>query len=359
MPNTKLRVGIAGLGRMGKRHATNFHHLTPRAIVVAVSTPDATERQWAESNLEGTTVYQEFEDMLEQEALDAVVVASATSVHARQALAAIAKGCHVLCEKPLSIAFRVAREVLQAYNASRRSNPVQRVMCAFSRRFDASYRQVHTKISSESHGVPVVFRSQTADLHDTTGNFVCYAGTSCGIFVDCSIHDIDLMLWFMGESRKLKSLQAVGVTAVHPELNAMNDRDNALATVEFDGGKVASLFCSRMMAAGQEDATEIICERGSFRVNVDGRKDFIELHDSYGARRKLPQHYYERFRDAFVTEASEFTACCLDGAPTPVSLESSVRAIQIAEALQRSLTSGKKIVFDSNGDEKAERMERL
>ncbi|KAI7204263.1 hypothetical protein KC316_g781 [Hortaea werneckii] len=242
MPNTKLRVGIAGLGRMGKRHATNFHHLTPRAIVVAVSTPDATERQWAESNLEGTTVYQEFEDMLEQEALDAVVVASATSVHARQALAAIAKGCHVLCEKPLSIAFRVA----------------------------------------------------------------------------------------------------VGVTAVHPELNAMNDRDNALATVEFDGGKVASLFCSRMMAAGQEDATEIICERGSFRVNVDGRKDFIELHDSYGAR-----------------QASEFTACCLDGAPTPVSLESSVRAIQIAEALQRSLTSGKKIVFDSNGDEKAERMERL
>ncbi|KAI7209366.1 NAD(P)-binding protein [Hortaea werneckii] len=325
MPSIKLRVGIAGLGRMGKRHATNFHHLTPRAIVVAASTPDATERQWAESNLEGTTVYQDFEDMLKDEALDAVVVASSTSVHAKQALAAIAKGYHVLCEKPLSIDLQVAREVLQTYNASRRSNPAQR----------------------------------TADLHDTTGNFVRYAGTSGGIFVDCSIHDIDLMLWFMGENRKLKSLQAVGVTAVHPELNAMNDRDNALATVEFDGGRVASLFCSRMMAAGQEDATEIICERGSFRVNVDGRKDFIKLHDSYGARRELPQHYYERFREAFVTEASEFTACCLDGAPMPVSLESSARAIQIAEALQRSLTSGKKIVFDSNGDEKAERMEKL
>jgi myo-inositol 2-dehydrogenase/D-chiro-inositol 1-dehydrogenase len=197
----------------------------------------------------------------------------------------------------------------------------------------------------------VVFRSQTGDLHDTTGNFVRYAKTSGGIFVDCSIHDIDLMLWFLGEHRKLKSIQAVGVTAVHPELNAMNDRDNAVATLEFDGGKIASLYCSRMMAAGQEDATEVICERGSFRVNMEGRKDHIEIHDSHGARRELPQHYYERFREAFVTEASEFTMSCLDDVPVPISLESSVRAIEIAEALQRSLVSRKKIFFDKKGQE--------
>ena len=206
-------------------------------------------------------------------------------------------------------------------------------------------------ISSGSHGHPVVFRSQTADLHDTTGNFVRYAKTSGGIFVDCSIHDIDLMLWFLGEHRKLKSIQAVGVTAVHPELNAMNDRDNAVATLEFDGGKIASLYCSRMMAAGQEDATEVICERGSFRVNMEGRKDHVEIHDSHGARRELPQHYYERFREAFVTEASEFTMSCLDDVPVPVSLGSSVRAIEIAEALQRSLISRKKIFFDEQGEE--------
>jgi myo-inositol 2-dehydrogenase/D-chiro-inositol 1-dehydrogenase len=223
-------------------------------------------------------------------------------------------------------------------------------MCAFSRRFDASYRRAHDVIASGNHGPPVVFRSQTADLHDTTGNFVRYAKTSSGIFVDCSIHDIDLMLWFMSENRKLRSLQAVGVTAVHPELNAMNNRDNAVATLEFDGGKIASLYCSRMMAAGQEDATEVICERGSFRVNMEGRKDHVEIHDSQGARRELPQHYYERFREAFITEASEFMACCLDDVPVPVSLESSVRAIEIAEALQRSLVSRQKIVFDQQGE---------
>jgi myo-inositol 2-dehydrogenase/D-chiro-inositol 1-dehydrogenase len=70
---------------------------------VAASTPDAEERRWAETNLEGVKIYATFDEMLEQESLHAVVVASATSVHAEQALKAIAKGYHVLCEKPLSI----------------------------------------------------------------------------------------------------------------------------------------------------------------------------------------------------------------------------------------------------------------
>lgn len=206
-------------------------------------------------------------------------------------------------------------------------------------------------MSSGKMGLPVVFRSQTADLHDLTGSFVRYAKTSGGIFMDCSIHDIDLMLWFLGEERKLKSLQAVGVTAVHPELTEMNDRDNGLATLEFDGGKVVSLYCSRMMAAGQEDTTEIICDRGSIRVNLEGKKDHVQIHDSTGSRHDLPQHYYERFREAFLTEAAEFTACCLDKTPVPISLASSMRAIEIAETLQRSLLTGKKILFDKDGKE--------
>jgi myo-inositol 2-dehydrogenase/D-chiro-inositol 1-dehydrogenase len=70
---------------------------------VAASTPDAEERRWAEINLEGVKIYADFDEMLKHEGLHAVVVASATSVHAEQALKAIAKGYHVLCEKPLSI----------------------------------------------------------------------------------------------------------------------------------------------------------------------------------------------------------------------------------------------------------------
>lgn len=72
----------------------------------------------------------------------------------------------------------------------------------------------------------------------------------------------------------------------------------------------------------------------------------MEIRDSFGARRELPKHYYERFREAFVTEANEFTACCLDDLELPVSLDSSVRAVAIGHALQKSLVTGEKIFSD-------------
>jgi myo-inositol 2-dehydrogenase/D-chiro-inositol 1-dehydrogenase len=48
-------------------------------------------------------IYEDYDEMLEKADLEAVVVASVTAVHAEQALKAIKKGLHVLCEKPLSI----------------------------------------------------------------------------------------------------------------------------------------------------------------------------------------------------------------------------------------------------------------
>jgi myo-inositol 2-dehydrogenase/D-chiro-inositol 1-dehydrogenase len=131
-------------------------------------------------------------------------------------------------------------------------------VCGFSRRFDASYRDAYEKMRSGLIGRPSVFRSQTCDMLDPSGFFVEYARFSGGIFVDCSIHDIDLALWFFGEGEqhecKVKSITAVGITATAPELQRYNDRDNALGLVEFYDGKIAQLFCSRMMAAGQEDS---------------------------------------------------------------------------------------------------------
>lgn len=110
MSSPKLKVAIAGLGRMGARHALHFHQLTPRAELIAVSSPDPKEIAWAARNLEGVRAYLDYDEMLREEKdLQAVVVSSATVVHAEQAIKAINFGLHVLCEKPLSTSPEVVR----------------------------------------------------------------------------------------------------------------------------------------------------------------------------------------------------------------------------------------------------------
>ena len=352
MSGPKLKVAIAGLGRMGARHAAHFYGLTPRSELIAASSPEQKELDWTEQNLPGVKTYLSYDEMLEAEiknGLQAVVVSSATAVHAEQAIKAIQLGLHVLCEKPLSTNVDISQSVVTAYRESQKKHPNQKVICGFSRRFDASYRDAFAKMQEGVIGVPSVFRSQTCDKLDPSGFFVEYAKFSGGIFVDCSIHDIDLALWFFGEDSKIKSVSAVGITAVEPDLRKYNDRDNAVAIIEFHNGKIAQLFCSRMMAAGQEDTTEVTGTKGKLAINTQPQSNLVNITESTGIRREIPPHYYGRFRDAFITEANEFTAMCLDNTEPPFTLEGAVTAVRIGQALQESLIGGKRIEFAEDG----------
>jgi myo-inositol 2-dehydrogenase / D-chiro-inositol 1-dehydrogenase len=228
--------------------------------------------------------------------------------------------------------------------------PHLKVMCGFSRRFDKSYRDAHTKTLTGAIGTPSVLRSQTCDKLDPSGFFVAYAEFSGGIFVDCSIHDIDLALWFFGATSKIKSVSAVGITAVEPGLRRHNDRDNAVGLVEFHDGRIAYFYASRMMAAGQEDTTEIIGTSGKVTVNTSPAANHVQLFDEGGVRREIPQTYWDRFESAFVTEANEFTGCVLDGGRLPLELGDAVVAVRIGAALQEALVSGEKIFFDETGE---------
>ncbi|TDZ14244.1 scyllo-inositol 2-dehydrogenase [Colletotrichum orbiculare MAFF 240422] len=350
MSGEKLNVAVAGLGRMGLRHARHFATLTPKANLIAVSSPVQAELDAAVAEFGPLRTYLNYDDMLAREStLQAVIVASATTVHAEQAIKAIEKGLHVLCEKPLSTNVDISQSVVTAYEKSLLRNPGQKVICGFSRRFDASYRDAHQRVARGDIGAPSVFRSQTCDKLDPSGFFVDYAEFSGGIFVDCSIHDIDLALWFFGEDSVVKSVAAVGITAVQEGLRKHNDRDNAVAVVEFYGGKIAQLFCSRMMAAGQEDTTEIFGTRGKVAVNTQPQLNLVNLYEPTGIRREIPPDYYGRFREAFITEANEFTACCLNDTEPPMKLVGAVNAVKIGCALQESLITGQKIEFDESG----------
>lgn len=104
-----------------------------------------------------------------------------------------------------------------------------------------------------------------------------------------------------------------------------------------------------MMAAGQEDTTEIFGTAGKISINSQPQLNLVSLYEPTGIRREVPQDYYGRFREAFIEEANEFTACCLNNTAPPFKLEGAVNAVKIGHALQESLISGKKIEFDEQG----------
>ncbi|KAL7269284.1 hypothetical protein RUND412_008060 [Rhizina undulata] len=344
----KLQLGIAGIGRMGKRHALHILQQTPRAQLVAACTIDESEYIWAKQNFEplGCKIYKDYDEMINQPGLQAVVVASSTTVHAEQSIKAMKKGLHVLSEKPLSTKLDEAKAVVD----TAASLPHLKVMCGFSRRFDASYRDAHAKVQAGLIGTPSILRSQTCDKHDPSGYFVSYSGLSGGIFVDCSIHDIDLTLFFFGEDIVPKALWATGITAVHPELKNYNDCDNAVGVVEFWGGKIAYFYASRMMAHGQEDSTEIIGTKGKLAINKNPQINLVQISDQWGVRNEAPPDYYGRFKEAFVTEINEFTAAVLDDTPVPLRLSGAFKALAIGAALQESLITGKKLEFNEKGE---------
>ena len=85
-------------------------------------------------------------------------------------------------------------------------------------------------------------------------------------------------------------------------------------------------------------------------INTQPASNLVNIYEPSGIRREIPPHYYGRFRDAFITEANEFTACCLDDIAPPMKLEGAVNAVRIGVALQEALISGKKIEFDEQGN---------
>lgn len=103
------------------------------------------------------------------------------------------------------------------------------------------------------------------------------------------------------------------------------------------------------MAAGQEDSTEIFGTNGKIAVNTQPQLNLVNLYEATGIRREIPANYYGRFREAFITEANEFTASCLDDTAPPLQLDAAVKAVTIGCALQESLITGKKIEFDESG----------
>ncbi|HET9750649.1 MAG TPA: Gfo/Idh/MocA family oxidoreductase [Casimicrobiaceae bacterium] len=327
-----LRVGIAGLGRMGRRHAENLAQRVPAAELVAACSPEAGELEWAERELGVALTYTDYSAMLAEADVDAVFVVSPTTVHAQQIVQALRARKHVFSEKPLSLDIAECRRV----EAEAALQPDLKVMIGFVRRFDASYRHAYELVRDGAIGRPLMVRSHTLDMHDPSGFFVRYSEASGGMFVDMSVHDIDAARWLLGVG-DVARVFATGMVAVHEGLREFRDVDNGVATCEFATGEIATIYASRTMAHGFECATEVIGTKGRLLIGGDARCDHVVISDAHGVRHPCTPTFYERFADAFLREDIEFVQAVIEDRAPPLTLRDATEATRIALAMRQSL----------------------
>ena len=215
--STPLRVGVIGVGHLGRHHARILGTMPGVQLVGVVDNSEArAEEIAAASNTAAFTEWQALEGKV-----DAVTVAVPTESHLDVALAFIERGVHVLVEKPLA---RTVEEADRLVNAA----AVRGVTLAVghTERFNPAVaearRLLHGPRFIEAHRLGT-FPERSLDID---------------VVFDLMIHDLDIVLSIVGEPTV--SVEAVGVPVLTPRIDIANVR------LRFAGGCIANLTASRI-----------------------------------------------------------------------------------------------------------------
>jgi len=326
----KVRIGIVGLGRLGVKHAENIALRTSGAELAAVCALEPERVRRAQEEWGVTNGYGRFDNMLSNDSLDAIFIASSSGEHCRHIQQALDAGFHVFSEKPLGVSLE---ECMQA-EAAVAHHPEKVFMLGFMRRYDASYARARKLIEDGYIGRPILFRGYSVDPESAIEGAIRFAPTSGGQFIDMAVHDIDLARWMLGA--EATTVFAAGGCYAHPEFGKYGDGDNLAAFLRFDNGAMAFLLAGRTAAHGYSVETEIIGTKATLRIASVPQKDMVELLDDRGAVRECSQNFLERFGAAYLAETQEFVDCIREGRSPKVTVHDGVMATKVAFAATES-----------------------
>lgn len=330
----KIRIGVIGVGTLGRRHAFNIAYKIPNATLEAVCCRTEEKARRVAEELEANSHYTDHEALLASPDIEAVVIASNSTAHPEHVMDALEAGKHVFCEKPLALDPETCRALERVVEA----HPDRVFFPGFMRRYDDSYRYAKDLLRSGEFGRPILVLCHAADPASSADRLVPIAGSSGGLFLDLGVHDFDLAGWFL-ESRA-KTAYAVGGCYMFEGFAKHGDIDNAAALLQYENGTMGMFFESRTAAHGYHVETEIVCEKGSIRVGVVPEKNRVTVMDATRAGRVCHFDFLERFADAFVNEMQAFVDCVANGIQPENTVYDSTNATLAACAARDSRASG-------------------
>jgi myo-inositol 2-dehydrogenase/D-chiro-inositol 1-dehydrogenase len=283
-----VRVGIIGTGVMGTDHARLLSGAVSGAELTAVFDVD---RQRAAAVAQAAGSARALADPIElihDDAVDAVLVASSDPTHEAFVLAGIAAGKPVLCEKPLAPTIEGCQRILDAETMSGR----RLVTVGFMRRYDPGYVDMKTALQSGDLGAALV-------LHCVHRNPSAPPGLPSGtVITNSAVHEIDLSRWLLDDE-----IVAASVHRPRASRAAGGTQDPQVLVLESAAGALVDIEVFVNARYGYDVRCELVGEEGT--VSLDA-PPATQLRRSGSAGRALPGDWRPRFAEAYRRELQDW-----------------------------------------------------
>lgn len=301
----KLKVGVAGVGAMGKNHARVLASLEGVELAAIYDVDQARAEELA--SLYGTKAVSSLEDL--SALVDAAAVAVPTVFHRQVAGFLLEQGKHVLVEKPLSESLHEAEELVALADAK---NLVLQV--GHIERFNPVIKQLEAKIK-EPRFIEATrlspFPNRSLDI---------------GVVLDLMVHDLDIILHLVGGS-PVVSIDAVGVPVL------MKREDIANARLRFANGCVANVTASRVSDKKMRKI-QVFHSEGYISLDYQEQTGHLYRREGMGiVREEVPVEKDEPLK----LELASFVECARQGAAPVVGGVQGSEVLRLAVLITKAI----------------------
>jgi myo-inositol 2-dehydrogenase / D-chiro-inositol 1-dehydrogenase len=320
---SQTAVGVVGTGGMGAMHAENVHDKIAHGRLVAVADLDSTRAERLAERCGSAAVYREPVELIRDDAVEAVVIASPDPTHLPLVLECLENEKPVLCEKPLAGDAGGALEIVEAEVELGR----KLVQVGFMRRFDPQHVAVKEAVASGAIGEPMMFKGWHRNLDQEPGL------DSGAVVINSTIHDLDSARWFLGE--EIEGVYALGVNTA-PKLGK-DVLDLQLIQFSTTGGRLGTIETNVVSGYGYEVGVEVVGELGTVHTASLGG---AVVRGARAASQRVEEDWLQRFQDAYVIELRSWIESLGNGTPTGPDAWDGYASLVVADACIASLRSG-------------------
>jgi myo-inositol 2-dehydrogenase / D-chiro-inositol 1-dehydrogenase len=318
-----MRVGVAGVGRIGAYHAGILSR-HPAVERVVLTDPDEARAATVARDI-GADRCPSIEALLG--VVDAVVITTPTDTHADLLRLVADAGRPAFCEKPITIDLASTEAVIR--HLQRRKAVVQ---MGFQRRFDPGYRRARQLVETGALGRLYIVRMSGHDPHPPHDDYIPGSG---GLFRDFHIHDFDIVRHVTGQ--EIVEVYADGSDAGFEIFARHGDVAAAVATLRFSGGALGILSGARHDPLGYDIRMELFGARDSVAVGWNDRTPLRSLEPDGPPAPERPYGFFlDRFEAAYREELYAFVEVAAGRMPNPCPPEEAREAIRVAMACDLS-----------------------